>query len=74
MSRCTTGINDAGGKFATGTTGVNDTGGNFAANVNGTGGKFATGGKKWEQYQTVHLIVNLKKKCIYMLTLLLKDL
>jgi hypothetical protein len=39
-SRCTTGINDAGGKFATG---VNDIGGKIAAGINDTGGKFATG-------------------------------
>jgi hypothetical protein len=44
---CTKGINDAGGKFATGD---NDTGGTFGAVVNYTGGKFAncindTGGK-----------------------------
>jgi hypothetical protein len=29
-SRCTTGINNTGGKFATGTAGVVDTGGKFA--------------------------------------------
>jgi hypothetical protein len=39
-SRCTTGINDTGSKFATG---VNDTGGKIAAGINDTGGKFATG-------------------------------
>jgi hypothetical protein len=32
--RCTTGINDTGGKFA------NDTGGKFATGVSDTGGKF----------------------------------
>jgi hypothetical protein len=36
-SRCTTGINDTGRKFATG---VNDTGRKFAAGINDTGGKF----------------------------------
>jgi hypothetical protein len=36
-SRCTIGINDTGGKFATG---VNDTGGKFTNFVNDTGGKF----------------------------------
>jgi hypothetical protein len=53
-SRCTTGINDTGGKFATGVStpaanfstnfasGV-DTGGKFATGVNDTGSKFATG-------------------------------
>jgi hypothetical protein len=35
MSRCTTGINDTGGKFAS----VVDTGGKFATGVNNTGGK-----------------------------------
>jgi hypothetical protein len=42
-SRCTIGINDTGGKFATG---ISDTGGNFStifASVVDTGGKFATG-------------------------------
>jgi hypothetical protein len=39
-SRCTTGINDTGGKFALG---VNDTGGKIAAGINDTGDKFATG-------------------------------
>jgi hypothetical protein len=39
-SRCTTGINGQGGKFATS---VNDTGGKIAAGINDTGGKFATG-------------------------------
>jgi hypothetical protein len=39
-SRCTTGINDIGGKL---TTGVNDIGGKIAAGINDTGGKFATG-------------------------------
>jgi hypothetical protein len=34
-SRCTTGVNDTGGKFVTG---VNDTGGKIAAGVNDTGG------------------------------------
>ncbi len=33
-SRCTTGVNDTGGKFANG---VNDTGGKFATGVNETG-------------------------------------
>ncbi len=37
-SRCTTGINDTGGKFATSTTGVVDTGGKFATGVSDTGG------------------------------------
>ncbi len=36
-SRCTTDINDTGGKFATG---VNDTGGKMAAGISDTGGKF----------------------------------
>jgi hypothetical protein len=40
---CTTGINDTGGKFATGTAGVVDTGGNFATGVNDMGRKFASG-------------------------------
>jgi hypothetical protein len=35
-SRCTTGINNTGGKFANG---INDTGGKFATAVNDTGGK-----------------------------------
>ncbi len=35
-SRCTTGINDTGGEFATS---VNDTGGKIAAGINDTGGK-----------------------------------
>jgi hypothetical protein len=35
-SRCTTGINGTGGKFATG---INDTGGKLAIGVNDTGGK-----------------------------------
>jgi hypothetical protein len=39
-SRCTTSVNDTGGKFATS---LNDTGGKIAAGINGTGGKFATG-------------------------------
>ncbi len=38
-SRCTTGINDTGGKFATD---VNDTDGKIATSINDTGGKFAT--------------------------------
>ncbi len=58
-SRCTTGVNDTGGKIAAGIndaggsdTGANfstifasvvDTSGKFAAGVNDTGGKFATG-------------------------------
>jgi hypothetical protein len=37
-SRCTTGINDTGGKFASGTAGVVDTCGKFAAGVNDAGG------------------------------------
>jgi hypothetical protein len=40
-SRCTTGINYTGGKFAPG--GVNDTGGKIAASINNTSGKFAAG-------------------------------
>jgi len=36
-SRCTTSINDIGGKFSTA---VNDTGGKIAASINNTGGKF----------------------------------
>ncbi len=36
-SRCTTGINNTGGKFSTG---VNDTGGKFATGVNNTGSNF----------------------------------
>jgi hypothetical protein len=39
MSKCTTGINDTGGKFATTTAGVVDTGGKFATGVNDTGDK-----------------------------------
>ncbi len=39
-SRCTTSVNDTGGKFATG---VNDTRWQIAASINDTGGKFATG-------------------------------
>jgi hypothetical protein len=39
-SRCITGINNTGGKFATG---VNDTGSKIATGINATGGKFATG-------------------------------
>jgi hypothetical protein len=47
-SRCTTGVNDTGGKFVTGindtdTPCVADTGGKFATGVNDTGGKFAAG-------------------------------
>ncbi len=37
-SRCTNGINDTGGKFATGTADVVNTGGKSAASVNDTGG------------------------------------
>jgi hypothetical protein len=37
------GVNDTGGKFATGFASVVDTGGKFATGVNDTGGKFATG-------------------------------
>jgi hypothetical protein len=37
-SRCTTGINDTSGKFATGTVGVVDTCSKFAAGVNDNGG------------------------------------
>jgi hypothetical protein len=49
-SRCTTGINNTSGKFATSTASVVDTGGNFATGVNDT-----AGGK-----------LNLKKKiCLY---------
>jgi hypothetical protein len=40
-SRCTTGITNTGGKFATNTASIVETGGKFA------------GGKKWEHYQTV---------------------
>jgi hypothetical protein len=36
-SRCTTGINDTGGKFATDTVGVVDTCDKFSASVNDTG-------------------------------------
>jgi hypothetical protein len=39
-SRCTTGINDTGGKFAAG---VNASGCKIAAGINETGGKCATG-------------------------------
>jgi hypothetical protein len=42
-SRCTTGINDTGGNFATSFAGVVDTGGKFATSVNYTGSKFANG-------------------------------
>jgi hypothetical protein len=41
-SRCTTGINDTGGKFSTIFASVVDTGGKFASGVNDTDGKFAT--------------------------------
>jgi hypothetical protein len=44
-SRCTTGIKDTGGNFATSFASVVDTGGKFAAGVNDTGGKI------WKQYQ-----------------------
>jgi hypothetical protein len=51
-SRCTTGVNDTGGKIAAG---INNTGGKFATSVNDTGGKFATGvndgGGKLPPYQ-----------------------
>ncbi len=46
MSRCTTGINDTGGKFATNTTSIVDNGGKFATGVSDTGGKY------WVHYQT----------------------
>ncbi len=39
-SRCTAGINNTGGKFATG---INKIGGKIVAGINDTGGKFATG-------------------------------
>jgi hypothetical protein len=45
-SRCTTGINDTGSKFATGFTNTNEkfaTGGKFATGVTNTNEKFATG-------------------------------
>ncbi len=42
-SRCTTGINYTGSKFATGTTCVVDTSGRFASGVNDTRSKFVTG-------------------------------
>jgi hypothetical protein len=42
-SRCTTGINDTGRKFATSFTSVVDTDGEFATGVKNTGGKFAAG-------------------------------
>jgi hypothetical protein len=42
-SRCTTGIKDTGGKFATSFASVVDTGGKFAISVNDTSGKFAAG-------------------------------
>ncbi len=38
-SRCTTGINNTGGKIAAG---INDTGGKFATSINDTGSKFST--------------------------------
>jgi hypothetical protein len=38
-SRCTTGINDTGGKYAAG---INDTGGKFATGVNDAGGKLSS--------------------------------
>ncbi len=51
-SRCTTGMNNTGGKFCHQSAGVVDTGGKFAAGVNATatginktGSTFATGGK-----------------------------
>jgi hypothetical protein len=43
-SRCTTSINDTGGKFATNTASVVVTGGKLATGFNAKGGKFATGG------------------------------
>ena len=36
-SRCTTGVNDTGGKIAAG---INDAGGKFATGISDTGGKF----------------------------------
>jgi hypothetical protein len=42
-SRCTTSVNDTGGKFATG---VNDTGGKIATGIYDTGGELATGKMK----------------------------
>ncbi len=40
---------------------------------NDTGGKFATGGKKWQQYQAADTLKwTWRQKCIYMLTLLPK--
>ncbi len=42
-SRCTTGINDTSGKFATSFASVADIGGKFSTGVNKNGGKFATG-------------------------------
>jgi hypothetical protein len=46
-SRCTTGVNDTGGKFATVSltnwqiaAEINDTGGKFVTGINDTGGKF----------------------------------
>jgi hypothetical protein len=67
-SKCTTGISDTGGKFATNTAGVVDTGGKFATGVNDTGAKFAsvndTSGKEWEQYQCAadFSLLNLPKR------------
>jgi hypothetical protein len=58
-SRCTTGINDTGGKFATGIndTSTKDNGSKFATGVNNTGGK------QWEQLSDCwQLKMNLKKK------------
>jgi hypothetical protein len=37
QSKCTTGVNDTGGKIAAG---INDTAGNFATGINDTGCKF----------------------------------
>jgi hypothetical protein len=42
-SRCTTGINDTGGKFAKNTARVVDTSGKFTTIVNDTGSKFSPG-------------------------------
>ncbi len=70
-SRCTTG-----GKFATG---INDTGGKFAAGVDDIGGNLpSVSTAQAENLQKIGTIsgcweVNKKEKCIYKLTLLLKD-
>ncbi len=52
-SRCTTGINNTGGKIAAG---INDTGGKFATSISDTGGKFLHHFllRCWYQWQICH--------------------